>query len=185
MKKKKKKKNNSKNFMELSYQHLLPEDFNADSKVWIYQSSRIFLISEALELETMMEDFITNWKSHGTPVRGYANLFFGRFIIIIADETATKVSGCSTDSSVHFIQSVEQKFKMNLFDRQTLAFVIKDKIEFLPLAQLNYAVENNFINSDTIYFNNLVTTKSDLLNKWIAPIKATWLAAKINKLSTT
>ena len=60
----------------------------------------------------------------------------------------------------------------------------KDKIEFLPLAQLNYAVENNFINSETIYFNNLVTTKSDLMNKWIVPAKATWLAAKINQAST-
>ena len=170
--------------MELSFEHLLPEHFHSNSKVWIYQSSRIFSISEALELESLMEEFVANWKSHGTPVKGYANLFFGRFIIIIADETATKVSGCSTDSSVHFIQSVEQKFKVNLFDRQTLAFVIKDKIEFLPLAQLIYAVENNFINSETIYFNNLVTTKSDLMNKWIVPAKATWLAAKINQAST-
>jgi hypothetical protein len=72
---------------------------------------------------------------------------------------------------------------VNLFDRQTLAFVIKNKIDFLPLTQLNYAVENNFINSETIYFNNLISTKSDLMNKWIVPAKATWLAAKINQLS--
>ena len=72
--------------MELSFEHLLPEYFHSNSKVWIYQSSRILLISEALELESLMEEFVANWKSHGTPVKGYANLFFGRFIIIIADE---------------------------------------------------------------------------------------------------
>ena len=170
--------------MNFSIEAHIPSDFNDHARVWIFQSSRLFSMSEAFEIDSILQDHCTNWKSHGTPVKGYANLFFGRFIIIIADETATKVSGCSTDSSVHFIQSVEQKFKVNLFDRQTLAFVIKDKIEFLPLAQLNYAVENNFINSETIYFNNLVTTKSDLMNKWIVPAKATWLAAKINQAST-
>ena len=85
----------------------------------------------------------------------------------MADETNTTVSGCSTDSSVHFIKTIEDKFKVNLFDRQTLAFFIKNKIEYLPLAQINYALSNQFIDANTLYFNNLVTTKHDLENNWI------------------
>src|SRR5437016_1737984 len=34
--------------MSFEYQHLIPEDFHSDSKVWIYQSSRLFTLSEAL-----------------------------------------------------------------------------------------------------------------------------------------
>ena len=96
--------------MDLDIQQHLPEDFSAGSKVWIYQSSRLFLISEALEMEDMLKDFAANWKSHGSPVKGFANLFFGRFIVLMADETATGVSGCSTDSSVHLIKSIEKKY---------------------------------------------------------------------------
>ena len=92
----------------------------------------------------MLNDFVANWKSHGAPVKGYANLFFGHFIVLMADETATGVSGCSTDSSVHLIKSIEEKFKVQLFDRQNLAFIVKDKIQLLPLNQLEYAVENRF-----------------------------------------
>ena len=62
----------------------------------------------------------------------------------------------------------------------TSTIVIKDKIQLLPLAQLNYAVENNFISPDTLYFNNLVATKEDLLTNWIIPVKQSWLAKKIN-----
>jgi hypothetical protein len=158
----------------------LPEDFAGNSRVWIYQSSRLFFISEALEMEDMLNDFTANWKSHGDPVKGFANLFFGRFIVLMADETATGVSGCSTDSSVHLIKSIEEKYKVQMFDRQNLAFIVKDKIEVIPLSQLEYAAENNFINANTLYFNNTVLSKKEMVEKWIIPVKDSWLAKRVN-----
>jgi len=164
--------------MNLNFEEYIPAEFHNTSRVWIYQSSRLFSINEALEMEQMLEKFAAEWKSHGTPVKGYANLLFGQFIIILADETATGVSGCSTDSSVRLIKEIEQKFNVKLFERQTLAFFIKDKIELLPLSQVNHAIENGFINADTLYFNNTVLTKEELLSKWIIPVKESWLAKR-------
>ncbi|GEO11353.1 hypothetical protein [Segetibacter aerophilus] len=165
--------------MNLEYKHLIPENFHPSSRVWIYQSSRLFSIGEALEIEDMMNVFTENWNSHGAKVKGYANLLFGQFIILMADETQAGVSGCSTDSSVRLIKSIEETFKVDMFNRQNLAFLVKDKIELLPLSQLKYAVENNFITPETIYFNNLVQTKAELLDKWLIPVKDSWLSKKI------
>lgn len=165
--------------MNLDFQSHIPEDFNDNSRVWIYQSSRLFFISEALQMEDMLNDFVKSWNSHGDPVKGYANLFFGQFIILMADESATGVSGCSTDSSVRLIKSIEKKFNVQLFERQNLAFVVKDKVQLLPLNQLEYAVENNFINANTLYFNNTVLTKKELLEKWLIPVKESWLAKRV------
>jgi hypothetical protein len=162
--------------MDLDIQQHLPEDFSDDSRVWIYQSSRLFFISEALEMEEMLLQFVSNWKSHGAPVKGFANLFFGRFIVLMADETQTGVGGCSTDSSVHLIKGIESKYNTDMFNRQMLSFIVKDKIEQLPLPQLQYAIENNFINENTLYFNNTILTKEQLINEWIAPAGTTWLA---------
>ena len=167
----------------MDYKHLLDNDFHPDSRVWIYQSNRLFTLSEALEIEEMLKDFTRQWKSHGTQVKGEAHLFFGQFIVLIADETATGVSGCSTDSSVRLIKDIEQKFTVNMFDRTTLAFIVKDKVQLLPLSQLQYAVDNGFINADTLYFNNLVQTKEELETKWIVPVRDSWLLSKI-KLSS-
>jgi hypothetical protein len=166
--------------MDLDFTAHLPEDFSGSSRVWIYQSSRLFFISEALEMEELLNDFVTNWKSHGKPVKGFANLFFGQFMVLIADETATGVSGCSTDSSVHLIKSIEEKYKVQMFDRQNLAFVVKEKIQSLPLSQLDYAFKNSFINADTLYFNNTVLTKKEMIEKWIIPVKDSWLAKRVN-----
>ena len=164
--------------MDLDFQKHLPA-FNENSRVWIYQSSRLFTISEALEIEEVLQQFIMQWNSHGIPVKGYANLLFGQFLVFIADETATGVSGCSTDSSVRVVKSIEQKFRVDMFDRQTLAFVIKDKIEKIPLSQLSYAFQNNFISSDTIYFNNTVLTLAQMKKGWLLPVKDSWLMKQL------
>ena len=95
--------------MNLNYQELLPADFAADSRVWIYQSSRLFALQEVLHVEEMLKDFVHNWQSHGSPVKGYGNVFFGQFIVLMADERATGVSGCSTDSSVRLIKQIEAR----------------------------------------------------------------------------
>ena len=161
--------------MDLDIQRHLAAGFHADSRVWIYQSSRLFLMSEALEMEDMFQDFVASWNSHGAPVKGFANLFFGRFILLMADESGTGVSGCSTDSSVRLIKAIETKYKVDLFDRQMLAFIIKDKIEVIPLSQFHYAIKNNFINKNSLYFNNTVLTKKQLTENWIIPVEESWL----------
>ena len=165
--------------MNFEYKLLLDKDFSSDSRVWIYQSSRLFSLAEAFAIEDLLNEFTSKWLSHGSPVRGAGHLFFGQFVVLLADEKATGVSGCSTDSSVRLIKDIEQKFGVNMFDRISLAFVIKDKVELLPLSQLQYAFNNGFINSHTLYFNNLVQTKEELETNWIIPIKDSWLSKKI------
>src|SRR6478672_3758856 len=140
--------------MNLSYKHLLPEGFSPESRVWVYQSNRLFTLSEALEIEEHLNKFSAEWRSHGAKVNAYANLFFGQFIVLMADETEADVSGCSTDSSVRFMKELGDQFKVDFFNRTNLAFVSKDKIQLLPLNQLAYAFENGFIDEDTLFFNN-------------------------------
>jgi hypothetical protein len=165
--------------MTIDLKEHLPAGFDDNSRVWIYQSSRMFTLGEAFEIEKMLADFVDSWQTHGTPVKGYANLFFGQFIVLMADETGAGVSGCSTDSSVRVVKMIEQRFNVKMFDRLNLAFLIKDKVQLLPLSQLQYGLDNNFVTPDTIYFNNTVLTKKELLENWLLPIKKSWLAKKI------
>ena len=166
--------------MNFEYKHFIPEDFHSQSRVWIYQCNRLLSISEAIEIEDMLNSFVENWKSHGEKVKGYANLLFGQFIVLMADESETSVGGCSTDSSVHLIKKIEAAFQVDLFNRHSLAFVIKEKIQTIPLAQLKYAFDNDFIGADTLYFNNLAGTKEALIDNWMIPVKTSWLTQKLN-----
>lgn len=165
--------------MDIQFQDIIPKDFDNNSRVWVYQSNRNFSTQEKVILEKELEAFAKEWNSHGSPVNSYANLFFGRFIIMIADEKIVKVGGCSTDSAFKFIKNIEKEYKVNLLDRQTLAFIVKENIQLIPLSQVNYSIEHDFITPDTLYFNNTILTKKELLNNWIIPLKDSWLAQRI------
>ena len=167
--------------MNLEYKNLLPQNFSPFSKVWIYQSSRLFSMGEALDLENKINDFCSQWQSHGEKVKAFGNLFFGQFIVLMADDTVS-VGGCSTDSSVRFIKSLGELYRVDFFNRTNLAFFINEKIEVLPLSQVTYAAENGFLKPETPYFNNLVQNKKELENNWIIPIKDSWLASKLQAL---
>lgn len=165
--------------MNLNYKELLPAHFDPSSRVWVYQASRLLTMQEALEVEEKLNHFAEQWQSHGAAVTAAGFLFFGQFVLLMADEKEATVSGCSTDSSVRFIKSLEADYKVSFFDRTSLAFVINNKIQLLPYAQIQYAVDHGFVNSNTLYFNNLVSNKYELENNWIIPLKESWLKDRI------
>jgi len=164
--------------MNIEYNHLLPEDFPPTARVWIYQASRLLGLSEAFLVEEKLEEFCAKWLSHGAKVAAKSFVFFGQFIVLVADETAVPVGGCSTDSSVHFLQALEKEIGISLFDRMSLAFVVKDKVEVIPLSQLSYALENQFISGDTLFFNNSVTSLDALRENWLIPVKESWISKR-------
>ena len=159
---------------------ILPKHFDPQSRVWVYQANRTFTMGEIFEVEPLLENFVDGWKSHGAKVKGYATVLYGQFVVIMADETATTVSGCSTDSSVHVIKAIEELTGVQMFNRTLLAFYMKDKVQTIPQAQVNYAIENGLLTMETLYFNNLVNTKSTLESEWLLPISKSWLAKTIN-----
>ncbi len=168
--------------MNINYQDLVPADFNDNSHVWVYQSNRIFTGEEALEIEKSLKNFVVDWKSHGTPVKGYSLLLFDMFIILMADETSSGIiGGCSTDTSVRLMKNFEKDFQVDLFDRQMLAFIVKKKIQLIPLSKVNSYLEDGVITNDTLYFNNTILTKKELLDNWIIPVKDSWLAKRITQ----
>ena len=158
---------------------LIPSDFPGGSKVWIYQSSRAFIEKEEREVNEQLHHFYANWLSHNAPVKGWARLLFRQFVVVMADETNVPVGGCSTDGSVRVIKSLERQYDVNFFDRLMITFLVKGKAEMLPFSQVQYALDKGFIDKDTLLFNNVATTKKELLENWLVPLGQSWLADRV------
>lgn len=153
--------------------HIMPET----SKVWVYQANRSFTQDEVWDISDILENFVDQWKSHQHDVKGYGSLYYRRFLVLMADEDATDVSGCSIDSSVKLIRELEQAYDLNFFDRMKVCYKItKDLIGSFPLPKLNEVIESGKINDDTIIFNNLVSTKKEFESNWEIPFKNSPLA---------
>jgi hypothetical protein len=165
--------------MKINFQGLIPDDFSDNSHVWVYQSNRAFTRQESNLIAKRLQNFIKGWTSNGKQVKGYANLFLEHFIVLMADERATGISGFNTDESLKLIKSLEYDYAVELFDRLMLAFIIQERIQLLPLAELNVSIEKDLVTPETLYFNNTILTKRELLNKWIIPVKESWLSIRL------
>ena len=159
-------------------------NFDPSSRVWIYQGDRPFTPEEAMQTQQLLSSFTLSWASHGTPVKGHAAIYYDQFIILMADETASGVSGCSTDSSVHLIKQIEQQTDIRFFDRLNLAFYIDEQVRLIPVVQLEEALNSSIITPDTLYFNNTIQTKEELDTKWLVLLKDSWLGTKYISRST-
>ena len=159
--------------------HLLPDDFSPNSRVWIYQSNRPFSEQEETEINEQLHNFYIQWQSHGTEVKGWARLIFRQFVVVMADESFSGVSGCSTDGMVRIIKSFERQYSVDLFDRLTITFLVNQQPQPLPIQQVKYALEKGYIETDTLLFNNTVDTKEKLEKSWLVPLDKSWLWNRI------
>jgi hypothetical protein len=157
----------------------IPAEFSDEARVWVYQSSRPFNEREEKEIEEQLLQFYSQWHAHGDAVKGWAGLLFRQFIVLAADESQVAVSGCSTDSSVRVIKSIERQYQVNLFDRLTITFLLDGKTQMLPLGQVQYAIDKGYLTADTLLFNNMAATKGELLSDWLVPLRESWLAGRV------
>ena len=144
------------------------------SRVWIYQSDRELSADETAEIRSKGNQFIAEWAAHGASLPASFEVFYNRFIVLFADESQVKASGCSIDSSVHFIKSLESAYKIDLFNRLNIAYKNGDQIETLPMNDFQYALKEGQLTEDTVVFNNLLETKGDFVKKWEVPVTYSW-----------
>ena len=156
-------------------------DFHEKSKVWIYLSDRVFTSDEESSIQHSLNQFVKEWTAHGANLKASGEIRFNRFIILMVDETAAGASGCSIDKSVHFIKSIENQYGVQLFNRMLFAWKRGEEVFVSHLNKLQELFDHGEITGDTIVFNNLVATKKERNEKWMVPLKDSWMSARLMK----
>jgi len=130
-------------------------DFSPNSKIWVYYSDKDFSLNQAV-IQEEIDSFTQSWKSHGDKVVAQGFVLGGNVIILVADTSQSEVSGCSTDSSVHFIQSLGTKYNLDFFNRNTVFYILNDRISTISMNEIAT------IQHDTFVFNPFFKD----LNEW-------------------
>jgi len=155
------------------------EKMPANSRVWIYQSNRPFVGEEMDQLNEQISQFVEKWVSHNHALKAYGGLHHNQFVVLMVDESQAGASGCSIDSSVHFVKSLEAHFQVNFFDRMNFAFLDNEKVKTAQREEFAKLFENSKIDGNTLVFNNLVKNKSEFESSWILPLKDSWHARMV------
>lgn len=167
------------------------KDFNQlpnQSKIWIYQSNRPLLAKELSYIEGETEDFLGKWQSHGADMYASYKIMFNRFLIVCLDETNAGASGCGIDKLFNHIKKLELKLQNSFFDRLVVYYTNKQGyigLENLHEEDINQThistISKSNINNNTHFFDNTITTKGELEDKWLCLVSQSWITNYLEK----
>ena len=148
-----------------------------NSKVWIYQSNRILSEEEKEFIQNNLNEFVQNWKSHGSPLEGSGFVYLDRFIIIMVNYA----SGCSIDQSVHFVKSLGNEINVDFFDRMLITYLTKvGDPRTVHLSELEDLFQKNEIDGETYFFDASIDTKEQFETSFKKKIGESWLNSRLN-----
>lgn len=150
------------------------ENLPEESRIWIYQSNRKFSDDEIAEIENDLKAFLENWSAHGTGLEASCLIKYNRFIIIAVNQAVQQATGCSIDTSVSFIQSLEQKYQVDLLDKMNVTFKNGEHIAHKSLLDFKRMAKEKAVTANTIVFNNLVNTIEEFNDCWEVPAAESW-----------
>ena len=145
------------------------------SRLWIYQANRFFSAGEKSQLEDGLKELCEQWTAHQVPLQTSFAVEHSLFVILAVDELQAGASGCSIDSSVHFLKGLQQSLGIDFFDRSQMAFIDGVQVTLHPITSLKTLFEDHTLTGESVAFNPLVTTKSDWIEKGRIKVKDSWL----------
>ena len=158
-------------------------DFNDlpdSSRIWVYQADRSFTDIEVEQVSDKLAEFVQNWKRHGDDLKASFQIKYNQFIVLAVDENFNNVSGCSIDASVHIIQELQKDFEVDLLNKMNVSFKDGKNINTVSMKQFREFAKLDKINSNTIVFNNMVTSKVDFETAWEVEADQSWHARLLN-----
>lgn len=150
------------------------QEMPEQSRVWIYQSNRAFTKEEQSEITKKTIDFISQWEAHAEALHASFDIRYNRFLILVVDGSVHPPTGCSIDESVHFIQSLEKQYDIELLDKMNVVFKKDNSLIYRSLPEFKKLIKSKEITAETIVFNNLVVNKHELDNFWEVPLRESW-----------
>lgn len=146
----------------------------SESRIWIYQANRKLSDEEVTSIEEKTKLFLTEWTAHGANLEAGFEVKYNRFIVIGLNQTNASASGCSIDASVHFIQTLQDAFDIDLLDKMNVTFYSGQHIAHKSLTEFRKMAKDRSVSKNTIVFNNLVNTKEEYEENWEVPAIESW-----------
>ncbi len=150
------------------------KNFPENSKVWVYQSSRHLDEDDINFLKVRIDDFVSNWESHGSLLKADFDVLNNLFVVFFVDEQSDRMCGSAQDRMVRLMKDLEQELEVEFLNRMNLAYMKNNVATVFKMNDLGALYEKGELTDNTIVFNNTITTKKEFDSVWKTPLKDSW-----------
>ena len=148
----------------------------AHARVWVYKSAVAFTPAQLEMLAARGAAFAHSWAAHGAQLAAAVDVLHDHFVVLAVDETQAGASGCSIDTSVHFIQKLERELGHSLTDRMVVLYQKNGQVRVCRAQEVEDLLKSGELSAETMVFNDMVASVGDLRERFQVRLKETWLA---------
>ena len=142
---------------------------------WFFSLKESLTTEAEAKLAQTFEEFLAQWKSHGTPVNGNIEIKYSRFVIVQADPNDDRPSGCSIDNLKRSVGGILQHFSLETVDHAYVWYRDQEQtIQSTHFSKLAKLVESGDLQADTPIFDHTLSNSDDL-SKWEVSLQDSWL----------
>lgn len=85
-----------------------------DARTWVFAADPPLTGSRAEQLTLAVDEYLADWKAHGSPLTVGRAFTDGRFLTVAVDQHTEGASGCSIDGLFRALQGVERALGVSL-----------------------------------------------------------------------
>lgn len=151
------------------------DNISDDARIWVYQLDKELAQFELDFLSGRVSDFVDSWAAHGSGLVASYTFEENRFLIIAADESGAKASGCSIDSLTHFLKDIQRQMDIDFFDRSQIIYKIGNLNKSISFIDFRALLNSGEMPSETLIYNTVLQQKNQLKDQFLIAGKDSWL----------
>lgn len=152
------------------------DDFHQDSRLWFFTADRMLTPEEQEGVKSALNRFTAGWTAHHQQLKAAGELFQGRIIVLLVDESKTGASGCSIDKATHLVEQLGTSLKIDFFNRFLFTWADENgNIRTEDKTNCEKLLKAGTITKESYFFDTLASTKAQLFNQGWMPYSKSWV----------
>jgi hypothetical protein len=146
-----------------------------EARLWIFNTDMPLDDQQIAQADTALGRFLEQWTAHRIDVPSGFEIREKRFILIGADTRTTGTAGCSIDSMMAFMRSLQQELGVTIIDAPDVCYRDETGVQCVSRNRFTELSTAEEVTTDTTVFDNTVTSVRDLREgHWEKPARASW-----------
>jgi hypothetical protein len=155
------------------------------ARTWVFAADANLSRSQSAQLLNAVDEFLAEWKAHGSPLTVGRDWKDDRFLTVAVDQSTAGASGCSIDGLFRILKSIEGRIGSSLVGSGRIFFRGKDgAIQSLSREDFVKLARTDAISESTAVFNPTVTSLGEWRTQFESDVAHSWHASLIKPRSS-
>ena len=151
-----------------------------DARVWVFGAADEISGDAGDRLLGAVDDFLSQWNAHGSPLVCGREWRDGRFLAIAVDQSTAGASGCSIDGLFRTLARLEPELGTTMLGGGRVYYRdANGRVNVSTRTAFNALAHDGRVGPDTPVFDTSITTAGAWRERFERPVRESWQAELI------